>query len=139
MHLAGGRQVPARDHERLRRQFQRLNTAPLLKTVYPEAGFTTATLINNFNSGNMREPLPGPLGAARSSIEYHERHGPRRKRGTPSRSVPARGRPARDRTTAWARCSDASRPPAGRSRRPPRSAAVRAAMTRPTAGPGPPR
>jgi hypothetical protein len=28
----------------------------LLKTVYPEAGFTTATLINNFNSGNMRNP-----------------------------------------------------------------------------------
>ena len=30
----------------------------LLKTVYPEAGFTTATLINNFNSGNMRNPCP---------------------------------------------------------------------------------
>ena len=29
---------------------------PLLKTVYPEAGFTTEKLINNFNSGNMRNP-----------------------------------------------------------------------------------
>jgi len=29
---------------------------PLLKTVYPEAGFTTQKLINNFNSGNMKNP-----------------------------------------------------------------------------------
>ena len=29
---------------------------PLLRTLYPEAGFTTAVLINNFNSGNMRNP-----------------------------------------------------------------------------------
>jgi hypothetical protein len=29
---------------------------PLLKTVYPEAGFTTKELINNFNSGNMANP-----------------------------------------------------------------------------------
>ena len=29
---------------------------PLLKTVYPEAGFTTQKLINNFNSGDMRNP-----------------------------------------------------------------------------------
>jgi hypothetical protein len=29
---------------------------PLLHTLYPEAGFTTAVLINNFNSGNMRNP-----------------------------------------------------------------------------------
>jgi hypothetical protein len=28
----------------------------LLKTVYPEAGFTTATLIDNFNSGNISNP-----------------------------------------------------------------------------------
>ena len=29
---------------------------PLLRTLYPEAGFTTAVLINNFNSGDMRNP-----------------------------------------------------------------------------------
>jgi hypothetical protein len=29
---------------------------PLLRTLYPEAGFTTSVLINNFNSGNMRNP-----------------------------------------------------------------------------------
>ena len=29
---------------------------PLLKTVYPTTGFTTETLINNFNSGNMPNP-----------------------------------------------------------------------------------
>jgi hypothetical protein len=29
---------------------------PLLRTLYPEAGFTTAVLINNFNSGNMKNP-----------------------------------------------------------------------------------
>ena len=29
---------------------------PLLKTVYPEPGFTTEKLINNFNSGNMKNP-----------------------------------------------------------------------------------
>ena len=29
---------------------------PLLHTLYPEAGFTTAVLINNFNSGDMRNP-----------------------------------------------------------------------------------
>ena len=31
---------------------------PLLKTVYPEAGFTTKELFNNFNSGDMRNPCP---------------------------------------------------------------------------------
>ena len=30
----------------------------LLKTVYPEAGFTTQTLINNFNSGDKSNPCP---------------------------------------------------------------------------------
>ena len=30
----------------------------LLKTVYPEPGFTTKTLINNFNSGDMANPCP---------------------------------------------------------------------------------
>jgi hypothetical protein len=30
----------------------------LLRTVYPEAGFTTQTLINNFNSGELRNPCP---------------------------------------------------------------------------------
>jgi hypothetical protein len=30
----------------------------LLRTVYPEAGFTTQTLINNFNSGDMSNPCP---------------------------------------------------------------------------------
>jgi len=30
----------------------------LLQTVYPEAGFTTQTLINNFNSGDMQNPCP---------------------------------------------------------------------------------
>jgi len=39
---------------------------PLLRTLYPEAGFTTATLINNFNSGDMRI-LPGLAGLSRSS------------------------------------------------------------------------
>ncbi len=29
---------------------------PLLRTLYPEAGFTTKVLINNFNSGDMRNP-----------------------------------------------------------------------------------
>jgi hypothetical protein len=29
---------------------------PLLHTLYPEAGFTTAVLINNFNSGDMKNP-----------------------------------------------------------------------------------
>ena len=29
---------------------------PLLRTLYPEAGFTTAVLINNFNSGDMKNP-----------------------------------------------------------------------------------
>jgi len=29
---------------------------PLLRTLYPEAGFTTTVLINNFNSGDMRNP-----------------------------------------------------------------------------------
>jgi len=29
---------------------------PLLRTLYPEAGFTTAVLINNFNSGDLRNP-----------------------------------------------------------------------------------
>ena len=29
---------------------------PLLRTLYPEAGFTTSVLINNFNSGNLRNP-----------------------------------------------------------------------------------
>ena len=29
---------------------------PLLKTIYPEKGFTPATLIRNFNSGDMRNP-----------------------------------------------------------------------------------
>jgi hypothetical protein len=31
---------------------------PLLATVYPEPGFTTKLLINNFNSGDMRNPCP---------------------------------------------------------------------------------
>jgi hypothetical protein len=31
---------------------------PLLRTVYPAAGFTTVTLIDNFNSGNLRNPCP---------------------------------------------------------------------------------
>ena len=30
----------------------------LLKTVYPEPGFTTQTLINNFNSGDLNNPCP---------------------------------------------------------------------------------
>jgi hypothetical protein len=30
----------------------------LLKTVYPEPGFTTQTLMNNFNSGDMANPCP---------------------------------------------------------------------------------
>jgi hypothetical protein len=30
----------------------------LLSTVYPEAGFTTVRLYNNFNSGNLRNPCP---------------------------------------------------------------------------------
>jgi hypothetical protein len=29
---------------------------PLLQTVYPEAGFTTKRLFNNFNSGDMANP-----------------------------------------------------------------------------------
>ena len=29
---------------------------PLLRTLYPVAGFTTTVLINNFNSGDMRNP-----------------------------------------------------------------------------------
>ena len=29
---------------------------PLLKTVYPEPGFTTKELYNNFNSGDMANP-----------------------------------------------------------------------------------
>lgn len=33
---------------------------PVLKTVYPEAGFTPVTLINNFNSGNMKNPCRVP-------------------------------------------------------------------------------
>ena len=31
---------------------------PLLKTVYPTVGFTTTTRINNFNSGDLRNPCP---------------------------------------------------------------------------------
>ncbi len=31
---------------------------PLLRTVYPVAGFTTETLINNFNSGDIANPCP---------------------------------------------------------------------------------
>jgi hypothetical protein len=31
---------------------------PLLKTVYPETGFTTEELFNNFNSGNLANPCP---------------------------------------------------------------------------------
>jgi hypothetical protein len=31
---------------------------PLLKTVYPRPGFTTASLFNNFNSGDRRNPCP---------------------------------------------------------------------------------
>lgn len=31
---------------------------PLLRTVYPEPGFTTQALINNFNSGDIRNPCP---------------------------------------------------------------------------------
>ena len=31
---------------------------PLLKTVYPVAGFTTAEFYNNFNSGDMANPCP---------------------------------------------------------------------------------
>ena len=31
---------------------------PLLATLYPEPGFTTAMLFRNFNSGNMRNPCP---------------------------------------------------------------------------------
>jgi hypothetical protein len=31
---------------------------PLLQTVYPEPGFTTKLLINNFNSGDIRNPCP---------------------------------------------------------------------------------
>jgi hypothetical protein len=30
----------------------------LLRTVYPDAGFTTTTFINNFNSGDIRNPCP---------------------------------------------------------------------------------
>jgi hypothetical protein len=31
---------------------------PLLKTVYPAAGFTTVFRYNNFNSGDRRNPCP---------------------------------------------------------------------------------
>ena len=31
---------------------------PLLRTLYPEPGFTTSVLINNFNSGDMGNPCP---------------------------------------------------------------------------------
>jgi hypothetical protein len=31
---------------------------PLLRTVYPDAGFTTITEINNFNSGDKANPCP---------------------------------------------------------------------------------
>jgi hypothetical protein len=31
---------------------------PLLKTVFPTTGFKTEVLIDNFNSGNMRNPCP---------------------------------------------------------------------------------
>ena len=31
---------------------------PLLKTVYPEAGFTTSRFFNNFNSGDRANPCP---------------------------------------------------------------------------------
>ena len=58
----------------------RTEYGPLLKTVYPEAGFTTKKLINNFNSGDMPNPCRVRLGAAWSSISKW--HGPRRERGT---------------------------------------------------------
>jgi hypothetical protein len=32
---------------------------PLLKSVFPEAGFTTASVYDNFNSGNMPNPCRG--------------------------------------------------------------------------------
>jgi hypothetical protein len=51
--------MPQKSYRAPSRKFGGSSTAefgPLLRTLYPEAGFTTAVLINNFNSGDMRNP-----------------------------------------------------------------------------------
>jgi hypothetical protein len=55
--VAAGRTVPAGDDEHLRRHLDD-GVRPLLKTVFPSTGFTTISLYENFNSGNMRNPCP---------------------------------------------------------------------------------
>ena len=68
MHLAGGWQLPPGTTN----NFGGSSTTeygPLLKTVYPEAGFKMNRLINNFNSGDMANPCPV---LARGSPDIHQ-------------------------------------------------------------------
>ena len=103
VHLAGRRQVPARDHERLRRQFHD-EYGPLLKTVFPD------DRIHDRRSCSTTSTAATCRTPARSAKEAWApvtvRHGPRRERGPPSRSVPEREERPPGRVTAAARCSD---------------------------------
>ena len=86
---------------------------PLLKVLFPEAGFTTSTRFDDFNSGNLANPCPVRYSGYKEAVPEH----PVTRYALPGGPRPPGSTCVRARS---GRCSGACQGPAGPDRPPPR-------------------